>query len=173
MKRISLMIFVVTTFFAFSVEAKEKVKIGVVDLQRILMESTAGKKAKKELNDFFEQKKKELDKKQEELNRLKNELDKKFSVLDEKTKREKQIEFENKRLEFLQEAQESDKALKEKDAELTQSIIRDVQDIVDEVADSEGYTFVFEKNEGGLLYFDKVYDITDTVLKKYEEKSRK
>lgn len=173
MKRISLIIFVVTMFFAFSVEAKEKVKIGVVDLQRILMESTAGKKAKKELNDFYEQKKKELDKKQEELNKMKSELDKKFTVLDEKTKREKQMEFENKRLEFLQEAQESDKALKEKDAGLTQGIIKDVQDIVDEVADAEGYTFVFEKTEGGLLYYDKVNDITDTVLKKYETKSRK
>lgn len=172
MKRKSLIILGVAMLLAFSVEAREKVKIGVVDLQRILMESTAGKKAKKELNDFYEQKKKDLDKKQEELNKMKNELEKKFTVLDEKTKREKQIEFENKRLEFLQEAQESEKALKEKDAELTQSIIKDVQDIVDEVADAEGYTFVFEKNEGGLLYYDKVNDITDIVLKKYEAKRK-
>lgn len=173
MKKITLTIFLVMLVVAFSAEAKEKIKIGVVDLQRILMESTAGKKAKKELNDFYEQKKKELNKKEEELKNLQKELERKMTVLDEKTKREKQIEFENKRLEFLQDAQESDKALKEKDAELTQSIIKDVQDIVDEVAEEEGYTFVFEKNEGGLLYYDKVYDITDVVLKKYETKSRK
>ncbi len=173
MKRISLMIFVLTIFFAFTIEAKEKIKIGVVDLQRILMESTAGRKAKKELNDFYEQKKMELDKRQEELKNLQNELEKKITVLDEKTKREKQIQLENKRLEYLQEMQESEKALREKDAELTQSIIRDVQDIVDEVADAEGYIFVFEKNEGGVLYFDKIYDITDSVLKKYETKSKK
>jgi outer membrane protein len=173
MKRKVWLLLISTLIFAFSLPAKEKVKIGVVDLQRILMESTAGKKAKKELNDFYEQKKKELAKKEEELNKLKDDIDKKIPLLDEKTKREKQMEFENKRLEFLQDAQESEKLLKEKDAELTQSIIKDVQEIVDDIADSEGYTFIFEKNEGGLLYFDKLTDITDQVLKKYEAKTRK
>jgi len=173
MKRKVWLLLISTLIFTFSLPAKEKVKIGVVDLQRILMESTAGKKAKKELNDFYEQKKKELAKKEEELNKLKDDIDKKLPLLDEKTKREKQMEFENKRLEFLQDAQESEKLLKEKDAELTQSIIKDVQEIVDDIADSEGYTFIFEKNEGGLLYFDKLTDITDQVLKKYEAKTRK
>jgi len=173
MKKMILCAVVAILIMSVQGYGKEKQKIAVVDLQRILVESSAGKKAKKALGDIYEQKKKELDQKQNELNKIKDELDKKKTVLSEKVVREKQMDFENRRLDFLQQVQKYEQELKEKDAEMTQTIVKDVSDIVKRIAKKENYAFVIEKTEGGLLYFDEDYDITDRVVKEYNSESAK
>ena len=47
-----------------SLPALAEVKIGYVDMQKAIQETAAGKKAKKELEDEFNKKKKDLEKKE-------------------------------------------------------------------------------------------------------------
>src|SRR5688500_20071055 len=56
-------------------------KIGVVDLQRALVETEDGRKAKDQLKKLFEQRQKTLDKQQDELKAMKESVEKQRDVL--------------------------------------------------------------------------------------------
>jgi outer membrane protein len=56
-------------------------KIGVVDMQRALMETEDGRKAKDQLKKLFEQRQKTLDKQQDDLKAMKESVEKQRDVL--------------------------------------------------------------------------------------------
>jgi len=53
--------------------------------------------------------------------------------------------------------------------ELTKQIQKDLLEIVKKVGKEEGYTMIFESGVGGIIYAREEFDITDKVIKKYNE----
>ena len=78
----------------------DSVKIGIVDLQRCIMESEEGKKIKSELINKKDEMQKKLDEKQNKLLELKKELEKQSMMLSMDAKEDKAKEFERQRREF-------------------------------------------------------------------------
>jgi Skp family chaperone for outer membrane proteins len=42
--------------------------------------------------------------------------------------------------------------------------------VVREIAKKKGYSFIFEKMEGGILYGPEADDLTEEVVRKYDKK---
>jgi len=51
-------------------------------------------------------------------------------------------------------------------------IIKELRDIVKELAKKKGYTYVFEKSGGAILYGPVSGDLTDDVIKAFNLKTR-
>jgi len=64
----------VALLMSFSVSAFADVKIGLVDMQKAIQESAEGKKAKKELENDFNKKKKDLEKLEADLKKKKEDF---------------------------------------------------------------------------------------------------
>ncbi len=149
---------------------QSKVKIGYVDMQRILNEVEDGAKAKDKLRQEFNEKQAQLDKKQEELKKKKEDYDKQALVLKEDAKRQKQQELQQDFIELQQLYAKLQKELSENEIGLTKEIFDKAQAIIAEIAQKDGFTLILDKAEGRILYALPSMDLTNEVIRKYNEK---
>ena len=148
------------------------VRFAYVDMQRALGEIEEGKAAKAKLKNKFDAKQKELDGKQEELKQENARLEaasREGTLKDDKL-REKRADLEKKLMEVTQYWQGSQKELSEEERKLTQEIFSKMAVIIRGIAEADGFTFVFDKNESGLLYAPDSLDITNELVRKYNAK---
>jgi outer membrane protein len=171
MKKIILLLFILIFALPLSSLAADSVKFGSVDIQKILNESEAGKKAKSTLEDLIKSKESVIDEKSKAIEKLRGELEKQASVLSTEAKKNKQDELEKMLREYQRLVQDSQAEVKKKEGELTDTILKEIREIIDKIGVEEGYTLIIEK--GLVLYSNKDIDITDMVMKKYNESKAK
>jgi outer membrane protein len=152
------------------VPAAAEMKVGIVDLQRGLNESAAGKRAKDQFKGEFEKMQAGLKSEKESLDRLKEDLDKKSVVLADEQRKAKLEDFERRRTALRRKLEDSDAELRKKDQELTGSILKDLAVVIQEIGEREGYTLILENSSSSVLYGSKAIDITDSVIKAFDAK---
>lgn len=151
--------------------AADVVKFGSMDVQKVLNESEAGKKAKTDLEVLIKAKQSTIDEKGKAIEKLKADIEKQASVLSADARKNKEEELEKSVREYQRLVQDSQAEIKKKEAELTDTILKDIKDLVEKTGETEGYALILEK--GMILYSNKGIDITDTILKKYDESKAK
>jgi outer membrane protein len=155
-----------------SVASAADVKIGYVDLQKAIQETSAGKKAKKELEKEFNAKKAELQKKETDLKKMDEDFKKKSVALSDEVKGKKMQELQAEMLKFQREVGESQINIQKKERELTQPILEKLQSSIEKIAKEGGYTMVLERNEQSVLWAKKDVDLTDAVVKEFERTAK-
>ncbi len=147
----------------------EVAKIGVVDLQRIIDTSNAGKRSSAEIKKQGKKMEKILKEKEAEVEGLKKVLEQKALVMsqeshedNERSLRIKMNDFKSLRKRYL------DK-LKEMNLEFSNRIKKMVFEIVDDVGRRGGYQLILERHVGGVVYAPNAIDITDKVIEMYNE----
>ncbi|HTZ18682.1 MAG TPA: OmpH family outer membrane protein [Dissulfurispiraceae bacterium] len=173
MKKIFLMLlaglFMLSLAASPVLAADAAMKIGLVDLFRAVNESEQGKKAKTELEAMIKVKQDSLEEKGKAIEKLKAELDKQGGVLSGEAKKAKEEEMERLAREYQRNVADSQNDVRKKEGELTGRIVKELRDIVTDIAQEDKYTMVLEKAEGLVLFADKDLDITDKVIKKFDE----
>lgn len=174
MKKISVekLFIVCILFFAISVlpvslPAAESVKFGSIDVQKVLNESEAGKKAKSDLESLIKSKQVSIDEKGKAIEKMKTDIEKQASVLSADARKTKEDELEKLIREYQRLVQDSQAEVKKREADLTEGILKDVREIIDKTGEEEGYTLIVEK--GMIVYSSKGIDVTDSILKKFDE----
>lgn len=148
--------------------AKAESKIGFVDMQKAIQSSSAGKKAKTELEAEFNKKKKELEKKEADLKKMGEDLEKKKSVLSEEALGKKQAEFQEEMLKYRDVVGKSQMEIQKKERELTAPILDKMKKVIAKLAKDKGYSMVLENNQG-VLFATPDSDLTEDVIKAYEK----
>ncbi len=148
--------------------AHAEFKLAVVNMQKAIQASTAGKKAKAELEGDFEKKKKELQKKEADLKKMGEDLERKKSVLSEDVLQKKQMEFQEEMMKFRETVGKNQVEIQKKEQDLTSPIIEKMRKIVDRIAKEKGYSVVLE-NSAAVLYAEASHDLTDEVTKAFEK----
>lgn len=156
--------------FLVNAFAAEEMKLAFIDMQKAIQETVAGKKAKKDLEDEFNKKKKELEKKEADLKKMNDDLEKKSLVLTDEVKQKKAQELQNEMIKYREVVAKSQMEIQKKERDLTAPIVQKLREIVDDIAKKEGYTMVLEKSEQSVLWAKKDLDITDRVIKEADKK---
>jgi outer membrane protein len=150
--------------------AAADLKIGIVDLQRALNESSAGRKAKDQFKGEFEKMQDGLKREKDQLDRMKDDLDKKSVVLKDDQRKNMADDFERRRRDLRRKLEDSDAELRKKDQELTGSILKDLAVVIQQMGEREGYTVILENSSSSVLYGAKTIDMTDAVIKAFDAK---
>lgn len=166
MKKIALLLFIIFVLPVSSFAA-DSVKIVSLDLQKVLNESEAGKKAKSDLEALIKSKESIIEEKGKVIEKLRGELEKQASVLSAEARKNREDELEKLVREYQRILQDSQAEVKKKEGELTDAIIKEIRGIIEKIGEEEGYTLIIERSM--VLYSNKGIDITDTVIKKYNE----
>lgn len=156
---------------AFTNMAKAEIKIGVVDLFKILNESEEGKKAVGELQSMVDSRQKTLEEKQKKIQALKEEYEKKKAVLSEDTRKSKEEEIERLGRDLQRTAADYQVELQKKQNEITQSMLKEIRQIINDYGKKEGYNLIFEKAEQLILYSTPEVDITDKIISLFNQKT--
>lgn len=143
-------------------------KLAVVDLNRALNEVPEGKKAKANLESEFQAKKAELTKLENSLKTMRDDLEKQRQVLSQEAMKAKAEDFQKQYMDYQTKAKMYTEELAKKEGESTGKIINKLRTVVESIAAKEGYTYVFEKSQGGVLVGPGGSDITSEVIKQYK-----
>jgi outer membrane protein len=149
------------------------VKIGYVDMQRALNNSEAGKEAKEQLAARLKKYQDEINGKQDELKKLKDKLEKQGMLLSETARAGKEKDYQQKLKEFQRFTKDAQDELQGKDEEFTRKILEEMEKVIKEYARTNGFTFIFAKNDSMMLYVDNKADVTDEVLKLFNTTKKK
>ena len=144
-------------------------KLAFVDLQKALNLCKAGQDAKEEFAKQVEKAEEKLSTKQEELKRLKEILEKQSAMLNEDTFKKKEKDYQAKLRDFKRLYQESQDELKVQDNEAVKEILENLVQVVQEYGKEKGFTFIFEKSESALLFADEAMEVTEEILKIYDQ----
>ncbi len=148
--------------------ARAQVKIGFVDVQRAVAEVEEGKSAKARLKKELDDKRASLETKKGEFEKMREEYDKQSAVLSEEARRAREDEIRKKAIELQGLFEESQQDLSSKEAEAMKGILGKMETIIHDVSESEGLTFVLDKNS--LLYAPAASDLTNEVIRRYNDK---
>lgn len=150
------------------VRASEPLKIGILDLQKCLDQSETGKKAKKLLQDKSERIKKDLSLKRDELKKNRDEFTKKASVLSADARRDKEKELVRKEEDFRDLVREKEEEMRKDEYNAMQPLLNDLFEVTSKLAKDENYTLIVEA-KSGVVYYNKSVDITEKVVKVFNE----
>lgn len=169
MKKRLIFLIAVMFFFAFLPEvfSADADRIGVIDFQRIVKESSAGKLTQKQLNDQGAEMKKQLETEKTQLEELKTSLERESLVLSPEKQKEKQRAFRIIVNDFKKMQKDFSQEFKRLEAGLLNKIQKAVFEIANEIGDKEGYLLIIEKKSAGVIYNPDKIDITDKVIKQY------
>ena len=147
-----------------------ELKIGYVNLQQAVSEVDEGKSARETLKKEFDVKQKQLDDKQNELKRMKEDLDKQMVVMSDDAKREKAMEFERKVNELQQLYVQMQKDLQEREREMMKVLFDKMEVVIKDIAAAEGYSYVFEQQNAGLMVAPPAANMTQELVRRYNAK---
>jgi len=142
-------------------------KIGIVNFQRILETSSAGKKAMAEVNKRGKKIETDLKKKGEEIEAKKDKLEREALVMSKEMREEKEREIRININDFKSLQKKYVAEFKGHEERLVGRIQREVLQIITEMGKKEGFLLILEKREAGVMYFPNTIDITDRLIQKY------
>lgn len=171
MSKFSVLSVVAAVAVAFAgLSAQAETKIGYVDLQKAIQETSTGKKAKSDLEKDFNKRKKELEKMEADLKKMGEDLEKKAMVLSDDVRGQKQAAFQQEMMKYREAVSKNQLEIQKKERDLTMPIITKLREAIEDIAKKDGYTMVLEKSEQSVLWAQKEADLTDEVIKAYEKK---
>lgn len=149
--------------------AAGELKIGVIDMDKILRDSKGAKKAQELLKEDFQSKQEKLVSKEKEVRKTEEDLKKmegKGNFDDIKDKRD---QFTQQVKEFKRLQSDLDEAFKKDKMEMTQKILDEIREVVNSFAKNEKYTLILDKKQ--YIWASDTTDITDRIIKLYDSKN--
>ena len=149
-----------------------ELKIAYVDLQRAFAEVDEGKAAKAKLEQMRDAKQKEIDKEQEVLKKEKDTFEKQMGTMTDAARTQQGTELQKKLYDLQQRFEKGRAELAQTERETLSGILGKMQPIIQGIAQRDGFTMVFEKTDSGLLYAPPSLDITNELIRQFNEKSK-
>jgi outer membrane protein len=147
-------------------------KLAVVDVQRVILETTQGKRAKKDLEKAFTKNNAKLERKAKGLNKQLQDLQAKAAMLSEAEVMRRQQELVRKDAELQELYAKYQEELMRKEALLTEKIYKNVASIVKQMALDDGIQAVLVRSSSTVLYANPKLDLTNRVIVAYDKKHK-
>jgi outer membrane protein len=144
-------------------------RMAVIDVQRVLNTSVAGKAAQDKLKKLQDDKMARATKLQEDMKSLDTEINTKKLSLSEDKLADLQKQLADKQVALQRFGQDADKELQDaRDKELL-ALENKIKPVIDQIGKEMGLAAIFNKFESGLVYASDAIDITDTVIKRFND----
>lgn len=140
--------------------------VAVVDMQKVLSETKQGMSARKKLEDSSKAKQEKLDQKRKKLEadtaKLKNLSGDKLAAAEEALQKD-YMEMQQVYMTMQQE-------LQQQESRVLEDIYKNCQTVIDKLAAERGVDLVLIRDESTVLYAIPGLDITDDLIKRYNQK---
>ena len=144
-------------------------RVAVIDVQKILASSTAGKAAYERLRKLQDDRMARAQKMDEDIKALDNEINSKKLSLSEEKLVDLQKQLSDKKIAMQRYAQDADREVTEARDKALAELQAKIMPVIDSVGKEMGLAVIFNKFESGLVYASDAIDITDTVVKRFND----
>jgi outer membrane protein len=158
--------------FGYSLShAQERIKIGYIDIQKVISESQAGKRARDRFQAQVKKAESDIMKERQDIERLKAELDKKGPLLKDEERRNIEADLQKRSINLQRSMSDHQQELQVRNNEMMSEILKELEKIVNEVGKAEKFTLILERSQ--ILYSDQGIDITSKVIDTYNSRAKK
>jgi outer membrane protein len=164
-----LMVVIISLVFVWSTSSFAVDKIGFINLQEIMQNSNAGKKAAEEFKKFYEKETQEIKSSEKELKKMKDELEKQGSIMTQSSQKEKETIYQKKLRDYQLLVNDTNEELKKRDQEMTQKLMPGIMKIVRTIAEKEKFTLVIDVATMPIPYYAKENDFSKTVIEDFNK----
>ena len=151
--------------------------IGVIEPQKVLDATKAGRKIKDALADYVNTRQRLIESEEQDIKALEEDLVKQGADLSPDAKQEKEGAIRQKLITYRRHVQELEGEVQTKKRELLSNFTKKVEQVVREIAERENITLVVEKEDAGpgalIMYNEPSINLTDRVIKAFESKGEK
>ncbi len=155
-----------------SVASAAELKIGVMNVQKVLLDSVSGKSAK----NLFEAKAKELKGKfqndENALTAMQQEIEKKSSAWSAEKKEAQVREYQKKGREYQVKTEDARFELKQLQDKELEPILKTLQTVVEAYGKKNGYTVILD-SKAGVLYANSAVDISADLTRALDQAMKK
>ena len=153
--------------------SQSPVRVGVVDAQRVLSETNAGRESKDRLNTFMKNRQALMALEEKELKGMEADLLKQASVLSANARREREEQFRRRMMQYQQTAAQLNREVQDKQREVLGAFRQKVEKAVAEIAQELSLVLVVEKGQGGsTIYSHGSIDISDRVIRELNQSGK-
>jgi len=150
--------------------AQERVRIGFVDIQRVIAESAAGKRAKDRFQAQIKKAEADVIKERQDLERIRSDLDKKGPLLKDEERRNMEADFQKRSVNLQRTMGDYQQDLRQKENEMMSDILKELEGVVSDVGKTEKFTVILERSQ--ILYSDQGTDITNKIIEAYNSRAK-
>ncbi len=144
--------------------------IAIVDVQRCIMDTKDGRRAKQALEDLFAKGQGRIDRKAKDLQKELADLQSKAPMLSEAELERRQTKLMQGQAELDQLGMELQQEVAELEAKLTEQIYTKVAAIVEDIAAEDDLDIVLVRSEMTVLWARPEFDLTSRVMARYDAK---
>ncbi len=157
-----LSVFVMGLGMITAINVSAQLKLGYVDVQRVLVTDEEAVAAQEKLEEERQAAVEELQRMEEEFNESYEALNQQSLLLSEEKRQERQQELNNMYVEMQQYQQDKEQELVDRQTELMEPIYDKINAALRVIRDRDGYDFIFDTSF--LLDAKETYDLTDELL---------
>lgn len=142
-------------------------KIGIINLDDALSNSSAGKSALSGLKSRFESREKALAAQGEDLKKMQDELQKKSVALSQDAMKSKAADFEAKARKYLEDRNKLQQEEQQAQQGVLQPLLNRLQKVVSDYAAKNGYSIILEARS--VPYYDPKMDVTSAIRSQFDK----
>ncbi len=144
-------------------EGSDGLKIGIMNVQKVLVQSESGLKAK----EVFEKKKNELEAgfetEQQQLQEMQQDIEKKSSVWTKEKRDEQILEFNRMRRDLQTKTEDARMEMKMLQDKELEPIIKELEKVVDAFGAKNGYSMILD-SKNGVIFYNTALDVSDALI---------
>jgi outer membrane protein len=148
-------------------QASAPARVAVIDVQRVLTTSTAGKAAYDRLKKMQEERIERAKSMDEDVRKLDADINAKKLSLSEDKLAEMAKQLSDKKIAMQRFAQDADREVGEARDRALLELENKIKPVIDGIGKEMGLAAIFNKYESGLVYASEAIDITDTVIQRF------
>jgi len=147
--------------------APESIRVGVVDMQAVIIQSAKGQRAQAALKGEFEAKQKDLSGREEDIRKLQADLERQKAVLSQAALREKEQSIQRKFRDIRRTGEDMQRDMQKREAELVGEIQKDIMQVIAEYGKEKGYGVILERGTGAVWFANERADLTKDIIDRY------
>lgn len=151
--------------------AQERIKIGFIDIQKVISESQPGKRAKERFQAQVKKAEADVVKERQDLEKLRADIEKKGPLLKDEERRNLEADYQRRSVNLQRAMTDHQQELQQKNNEMMSDILKELEQIVTEVGKADKFTLILERSQ--ILYSDQGIDITNKVIETYNSRVKK
>ena len=145
-----------------------QVKIGVINPEKVIKNTTRGKASIKKLDELGKAKQSNIVKMQNEIKALQKELQ--SPALSSTARETKSMQLQDKQTKLRRYIEDSRREFQVKYQKEMEDLRKEIMPLIAKIGKAQNFTLIMDIGTSGIAYFDQAIDVTDLVIKEYNIK---
>jgi outer membrane protein len=169
MKKLAMSVVIAALAAPMFAQTAAPARVAVINVQKVLAESTSGKATLERLKKMQDDRVAKAKKMDEEVQALDAQINQKKMSLSEEKLAEMTKDLSDRKISMQRYAQDADREVSEARDRSLQDLEKQIMPLINQIGKEMGFAAIFNKFESGLVYASDAIDITDMVVKRFNE----